>query len=118
MFDTCNCDEDGRISLLDLANRSRSVTEDNHVEQLLELFNLGEESSSGNDKVTFNQFVQRMVALMNSNNNHTDKQCSENHDNDTEDEEDESGDQAGDAVEAAPDASASEGEAATPDDER
>ena len=35
-----------------------------------------------------------------------------------EDEEDESGDQAGDAVEAAPDASASEGEAATPDDER
>ena len=89
MFDTCNCDEDGRISLLDLANRSRSVTEDNHVEQLLELFNLGEESSSGNDRVTFNQFVQRMVALMNSNNNHTDKQCSENHDNDTEDEEDE-----------------------------
>ena len=39
VFDACDCDEEGRISLADLADLSRSHT-DNQVDHILEIFNV------------------------------------------------------------------------------
>ena len=62
MFDACECDEDGRISLSELANLSRSHT-DNQVDQILEIFNINDNNSQ-DDRIDFQQFCQRMIKFM------------------------------------------------------
>ena len=54
MFDACECDDDGRISLSELANLSRSHT-DNQVDQILEIFNINDNNSQ-DDRIDFQQF--------------------------------------------------------------
>ena len=62
VFDACECDEDGRISLSELANLSRSHT-DNQVDQILEIFNISD-NNSRDDRIDFHQFCQRMIKFM------------------------------------------------------
>lgn len=63
VFEACDCDEEGRISLSELANLSRSHT-DNQVDQILEIFNLGDGNQEG-DRINFEEFCQRMISFMN-----------------------------------------------------
>ena len=64
VFDACDCDEEGRISLSELANLSRSHT-DNQVDQILEIFNIGDGNQDG-DRINFEEFCQRMISFMNN----------------------------------------------------
>ena len=67
MFDACDCDEEGRISLADLADLSRSHT-DNQVDHILEIFNVraGDEEK---DRINFQEFCQKMISFMNNSGN-------------------------------------------------
>ena len=62
VFDACDCDEEGRISLSELANLSRSHT-DNQVDQILEIFNIGDQDG---DRINFEEFCERMIGFMNN----------------------------------------------------
>ena len=71
MFDSCDADPDGRISLWSLANLSRSHCSEsgpNLVEKLLEIFQCGEEEGGQEDRVDFTQFCHKMVSYLNLNN--------------------------------------------------
>ena len=63
MFDACERDSDGRISLADLANLSRTHVAGAGVEQLEEIFRGGEE---GEARVDFSQFCRQMISFMNT----------------------------------------------------
>jgi len=65
VFDACEGDVDGKISLSELANLSRSHTDNqsNQVEKLLEIFNLGD--NDADDRIDFQEFCQRMIKFMN-----------------------------------------------------
>ena len=69
VFNSCESDTEGRISLCDLANLSRShcggAGEVGLVDQLLDIFQCGEEEE---DRVTFPQFCDKMVGYINLNN--------------------------------------------------
>ena len=70
MFDSCESDLDGRISLCELANLSRSHCSGggaNLVDRLLEIFQCGEEEEE--DKVDFPQFCDKMIGYINLNTN-------------------------------------------------
>jgi len=62
VFDACDCDEEGRISLSELANLSRCHT-DNQVDQILEIFNIGDQDG---DRINFEEFCERMIGFMNN----------------------------------------------------
>ena len=62
VFDACDRDEEGRISLSELANLSRSHT-DNQVDQILEIFNIGDQDG---DRINFEEFCERMIGFMNN----------------------------------------------------
>jgi len=65
VFDACEGDVDGKISLSELANLSRSHTDNqsNQVEKLLEIFNIG--NTDAEDRIDFQEFCQRMIKFMN-----------------------------------------------------
>ena len=69
VFDSCEADIDGRISLRSLANLSRSHCSEsgpNLVDKLLEIFQCGEEEG-GQDRVDFPQFCDKMIGYINLN---------------------------------------------------
>ena len=71
VFDSCEADIDGRISLRSLANLSRSHCSEsgpNLVDKLLEIFQCGEEEG-GQDRVDFPQFCDKMIGYINLNTN-------------------------------------------------
>ena len=71
VFDSCEADLDGRISLRSLANLSRSHCSEsgpNLVDKLLEIFQCGEEEG-GQDRVDFPQFCDKMIGYINLNTN-------------------------------------------------
>ena len=61
VFDACEKDGQGMISLKELANRSKSHVGRGQVDQILEILGPVEE---GQDRVEFSQFYQRFVELM------------------------------------------------------
>jgi len=63
VFDACDTDGSGEISLKELANISRSHVGNEQVGQILEILNPGDES---NDKIDFDQFYQKFVDFMNA----------------------------------------------------
>ena len=63
MFSACERDSEGRISLADLANLSRTHVAGAGVEQLEEIFRGGEE---GETRVDFSQFCRQMISFMNN----------------------------------------------------
>jgi len=63
VFDACDTDGQGIISLKELGNISRSHVGSGHVEQILQIFNSGEETQ---DKIDFDQFYRKFVEFMNS----------------------------------------------------
>jgi len=63
VFDACDTDGQGIISLRELGNISRSHVGSGHVEQILQIFNSGEETQ---DKIDFDQFYRKFVEFMNS----------------------------------------------------
>ena len=63
VFDACNTDGKGVISLRELANISRSHVGRGQVDQILDILDPGEET---HDKIDFDQFYQKFVEFMNS----------------------------------------------------
>ena len=74
VFDSCESDQEGRISLRSLADLSRSHCSGGEggsnllVEKLLEIFQCGEEEGGQEDRVDFTQFCHKMVGFINLNN--------------------------------------------------
>jgi len=63
VFDTCDTEGEGVISIKELGNISRSHVGSGHVDQILTIFDSGEETQ---DKIDFEQFYQKFVEFMNS----------------------------------------------------
>jgi len=63
VFDACDTDGKGLISLRELANISRSHVGRGQVDQILDILDPGEET---HDKIDFDQFYQKFVEFMNS----------------------------------------------------
>jgi len=63
VFDACDTEGDGVISLKELGNISQSHVGSGHVEQILQIFDSGEETQ---DKIDFDHFYQKFVEFMSS----------------------------------------------------
>ena len=63
VFDACDREGDGVISLKELANISQSHVGSGHVEQILQIFDSGEETQ---DRIDFDQFYRKFVEFMSS----------------------------------------------------
>ena len=76
MFNACDSDVDGKISLSELANMSRNHVDgdgdtNQQVEQILEILNIGDDEADGaveaGDRLDFEQFCQKMMKVMSVN---------------------------------------------------
>jgi len=63
VFDACDTEGEGVISIKELGNISQSHVGSGQVEQILQIFNSGEETQ---DKIDFDQFYQKFVDFMSS----------------------------------------------------
>lgn len=64
VFEACDTDSTGQISLQDLANISRShVSGSSQVEQILDIFDTGSEEGA-EDRLDFSQFYNRVVSYL------------------------------------------------------
>jgi len=63
VFDACDTEGEGVISIKELGNISQSHVGSGQVEQILQIFNSGEETQ---DKIDFDQFSQKFVEFMSS----------------------------------------------------
>jgi len=61
VFDACDTEGEGVISIKELGNISQSHVGSGQVEQILQIFNSGEETQ---DKIDFDQFYQKFVDFM------------------------------------------------------
>jgi len=92
VFNACDSDVDGKISLSELANMSRNHVDgddhNNQVEQILEILNIGDDGEAGGeagDRIDFQQFCQKMMKVMAVNSQDNDDKF----DSETEDEKEE-----------------------------
>jgi len=63
VFDACDTEGSGVISLKELGNISQSHVGSGHVEQILQIFDSGEETQ---DRIDFDRFYQKFVEFMSS----------------------------------------------------